>query len=92
MNALAFNGTLLPHGVRLNAMFASDIGHWDVPDVREVLPEAWELVEHGHLSEEDFSDFACGNVVRMLTDLNPRFFEGTAVAEVVRPYFSGTPG
>ena len=86
LNALAFNGTLLPHGVRLNAMFASDIGHWDVPDMREVLPEAWELVEDGHLSEEDFSDFACGNVVRMLTDLNPRFFEGTAVADAVRPY------
>jgi predicted TIM-barrel fold metal-dependent hydrolase len=86
LNVLAFDGKLLPRGVRLNAMFASDIGHWDVPDVREVLPEAWELVEHGHLSEENFSDFACGNVVRMLTDLNPRFFEGTAVADAVRPY------
>ncbi len=86
LNALAFNGTLLPHGVRLNAMFASDIGHWDVPDVRGVLPEAWELVEDGHLTEEDFSDFTCGNAVRMLTDLNPRFFEGTAVADAVRPY------
>ena len=31
LNALAFSGTLLPRGVRLNAMFASDIGHWDVP-------------------------------------------------------------
>jgi predicted TIM-barrel fold metal-dependent hydrolase len=86
LNAIAFNGRLLPRGVRLNAMFASDIGHWDVPDMREVLLEAWELVAHGHLSEEDFSQFACGNVVRMLTDLNPRFFEGTAVADAVRPY------
>ena len=86
LNALAFNGDLLPRGIRLNAMFASDIGHWDVPDMREVLSEAWELVEHGHLTEADFSDFTCWNVVRMLTDLNPRFFEGTAVADVVRPY------
>ena len=86
MNALAFNGTLLPRGIQLNAMFASDIGHWDVPDVRAVLPEAWELVEHGHLSEQNFSDFACGNVVRMLTDLNPPFFEGTALADAVSPY------
>ena len=50
LNALAFDDALLPHGARLNAMFASDIGHWDVPDVREVLPEAWELVEDGHLT------------------------------------------
>ena len=86
MNALAFDDALLPLGARLNAMFASDIGHWDVPDVREVLPEAWELVEDGHLTEEHFADFTCGNVVRMLTAMNPRFFEGTAVADAVRPH------
>ena len=86
MNALAFDRRLLPHHARLNAMFASDIGHWDVPDMRDVLPEAWELVEDGHLGEKDFADFTCGNVVRMLTDANPRFFEGTAVADAVRPF------
>jgi hypothetical protein len=85
MNGLAFDRARLPHRIRLNAMFASDIGHWDVPDVREVLPEAWELVEAGHLSEADFSDFACGNVARVLTDMNPRFFEGTSVAAAIRP-------
>jgi len=85
LNALAFNNGMLPHGARLKAMFASDIGHWDVPDLRGVLPEAWELVEDGHLTEDDFADFTCGNVVRMLTDMNPRFFEGTAVADAVRP-------
>jgi len=86
LNALAFNKAMLPHEARLNAMFASDIGHWDVPDVRGVLPEAWELVEEGHLTESSFAEFACGNVVRMLTSMNPAFFEGTAVAEAVRPY------
>jgi hypothetical protein len=85
MNALAFDRSRLPHGIRLNAMFASDIGHWDVPDVRAVLPEAWNLVEGGRLAEEDFADFACGNLVRLLTSMNPRFFEGTAVADAVRP-------
>jgi predicted TIM-barrel fold metal-dependent hydrolase len=79
MNALAFNRDLLPHEARLNAVFASDIGHWDVPDVRGVLPEAWELVEDGHLSGDEFRDFTCGNVVRMLTAANPTFFDGTAV-------------
>jgi predicted TIM-barrel fold metal-dependent hydrolase len=84
LTALAFDRGKLPHGARLNAMLGSDIGHWDVPDVRGVLPEAWELVEHGHLDEEEFRDFACGNLVRMLTAMNPRFFEGTAVEDDVR--------
>jgi predicted TIM-barrel fold metal-dependent hydrolase len=79
MNSLAFASGLLPHGARLNALFASDIGHWDVPDVRDVLPEAWELVEHGHLDEAEFRDFVCGNVVRAMTATNPSFFAGTAV-------------
>jgi predicted TIM-barrel fold metal-dependent hydrolase len=77
MNALAFDARLLPPGARLNAMFASDIGHWDVPDLRHVLPEAWELVEHGYIDESAFADFAYGNVVRFLTAANPSFFAGT---------------
>lgn len=84
MNALAFNRALLPHQARLNAVFASDIGHWDVPDVRGVLPEAWELVEDGHLSEDEFRDFTCGNVARMLTAGNPHFFDGTAVEDDIK--------
>jgi predicted TIM-barrel fold metal-dependent hydrolase len=90
MNALAFKNNMLPHGARLSAMFASDIGHWDVPDLRGVLPDAWELVEDGHLTEENFAAFACSNVVRMLTAMNPGFFEGTAVADAVRPYIGAS--
>src|SRR5262249_6794097 len=63
MSAVAFDRGLLPAGARLNAVFGSDIGHWDVPDMREVLPEAWELVEEGHLDAEAFRDFTFGNVV-----------------------------
>ena len=85
MNALAFDRDLLPHHARLNAVFASDIGHWDVPDMRDVLVEAWELVEDGHIDEDAFRDFTCGNVVRALTATNPDFFEGTVVADAVRP-------
>ena len=84
MNALSFDRQRMPYGIRLNAIFASDIGHWDVPDMREILPEAWELVEKGLLSREDFRHFTCGNVVRLMTAANPRFFEGTAVADAVR--------
>jgi hypothetical protein len=84
MNALAFDRKLLPHGARLNAMFASDIGHWDVPDMTDVLPEAWELVEHDHLGLDEFADFTCFNAIRMLTAANPDFFEGTVIGGVIR--------
>jgi predicted TIM-barrel fold metal-dependent hydrolase len=80
MNALAFDQRLLPKGGRLNAMFASDIGHWDVPDLRSVLPEAWELVEDGYIDEAAFADFAYGNITRFLTATNPSFFAGTVLA------------
>jgi hypothetical protein len=84
LNSLAFDRRVLPHGARLRAMFASDIGHWDVPDMRGVLPEAWELVEAGLLDEAEFRDFTYGNIVHMLTGANPDFFAGTEVAETVR--------
>ncbi|MGE0387264.1 MAG: amidohydrolase family protein [Gammaproteobacteria bacterium] len=88
MNSVAFSGSLLPHGIKLNAVYASDIGHWDVPDMRDVLVEAYEPVDHGHMSAADFRQFACGNVVRFLTDANPDFFAGTAVADAVRPFIA----
>jgi len=80
MNALAFNRAISPHGARLRAIFASDISHWDVPDIRGVLPEAWELVEDGHLDETDFRAFVCDNVAAMLQGTNPGFFKDTVVA------------
>ena len=80
MNALAFDTRLAPMGARLRAVFASDIGHWDVPDIRQVLPEAWELVERGLLDASGFRAFVCDNVAGMLEGTNPDFFAGTAVA------------
>jgi predicted TIM-barrel fold metal-dependent hydrolase len=69
----------LPNGVRLNALFGSDIGHWDVPDMRDVLHEAFELVEEGRLDDAEFRAFTFENVARFYTDTNPNFFKGTAV-------------
>src|SRR6266849_6289616 len=54
INAWAFNRKANPMGARLNAFFSSDIGHFDVPDMTEVVPEAYELVEHGLLDDDDF--------------------------------------
>jgi predicted TIM-barrel fold metal-dependent hydrolase len=79
-NAFAFDTRVNPFGARINAMFASDIGHWDVPDFRGVLPDAWELVEHGLVDEDGFRAFAFENVVRLFGGTNPKFFEGTRVA------------
>jgi hypothetical protein len=63
----------------LNAIFGSDISHFDVPDMREVLPEAFELVEDGLITSDDFRDFIFANAVRLWGEVNPRFFQGTAV-------------
>lgn len=79
MNAHAFNTRVNPLGARLNAIFSSDIGHWDVTDVREVVEEAFELVEHELITEEDFRDFTFTNAAHFYGDMNPDFFKGTVV-------------
>jgi hypothetical protein len=79
MNALAFARTLTPLGTRLRAIFSSDIGHWDVPEIEGVLPEAWELVEKRLLDEADFRDFTFAFPASHWKAANPAFFEGTAV-------------
>ena len=79
MNAAAFNPKMLPFGAKIGAMLSSDIGHWDVIDMRDVVEEAYEMVEDGLMTEDDFRDFTFGNPVRFFTDLNPAFFDGTAI-------------
>ena len=48
-------------------------------DVSQVLAEAYELVESGAVTPEDFRDFVFTNPVELHTRLNPSFFEGTSV-------------
>ncbi len=79
INAWAFNRKFNPYGARLHALFGSDIGHFDVPDMGEVLPEAHELVENGLITPNDFRDFVFANAVRLWTAGNPGFFKGTRV-------------
>jgi hypothetical protein len=80
MNATAF-GKTMPLGARINAIFSSDIGHFDVPDMLMPLPESYELVEDGLITPADFRDFTFANAVRLWGTQNPRFFEGTRVAK-----------
>ena len=43
--AHAFNDRANPLNVKINAIYSSDVGHWDVPDLTHVLAESWALVE-----------------------------------------------
>ncbi len=79
MNSVAF-GRTNPFGAKLNAIYSSDIGHFDVIDFRDPLPEAYELVEDGHITEDNFRDFVFANSVRLWGTQNPNFFDGTVVA------------
>jgi hypothetical protein len=91
LNAWGFDRARNPLGARLNGMFGSDIGHFDVVDMAGVLPEAYELVEDGAITAEDFRDFVFGNAARLWTGTDPSFFEGTVVADAVRALHQPTP-
>ena len=66
-------------GRQLKAMFGSDLGHWDVPVMAKVVTEAYEMVENGMITPEDFRKFTFTNVAEMYTAMNPDFFKGTVV-------------
>ncbi len=87
VTASAFDAKRNPFTPRLKAVYGSDIGHWDVPDMRDVTKEAYEMVEKGLITEADFRDFVFVNPVELWTGLNPKFFAGTVVegeVEVLR--------
>jgi predicted TIM-barrel fold metal-dependent hydrolase len=77
INSWAFKAN--PFGARLGAVFGSDIGHFDVPDMTQVLPEAYELVDDKLITGEDFRDFVFTNPVRLWAGNNPGFFTDTVV-------------
>jgi hypothetical protein len=88
MVAWAFNSKVNPMGVKFKAMMSSDIGHWDVTDMNEVVEEAHELVDHGLITEEDFRDYTFTNAATLYAGMNPDFFKDTvceaAVAKLLR--------
>ena len=79
MTSVAFNRRLNPLGMKMNAVFGSDIGHWDVMDARSILSEAWSLVEAQLLTLEDFRDFTFVNPAMLHLSVNPDYFAGTTV-------------
>ncbi len=83
MNGLAFMRDRWPFGATLHAMYGSDIGHFDVPSLPDVLHEAYENVEHGWMTDEQFRDFMYVNPARFYLESNPRFFDGTILESTV---------
>jgi predicted TIM-barrel fold metal-dependent hydrolase len=79
LTGVAFDPRVTPLGALVPAFFASDLGHWDVPEFDEPLAEAYELVEHGILDRHQLRDFLFVNPVRFYGSLNPDFFAGTAI-------------
>jgi predicted TIM-barrel fold metal-dependent hydrolase len=84
MSAVAFNPKLNHFGAKMQAIFSSDVGHWDVPDIGAVVAEAYELVERDLLTEEDFCDFTFRNAVKLHGLMNPDFFKGTLIQDSAR--------
>ncbi len=73
----------LPFGRQLQSIFGSDIGHWDVPYMRDVLHEAYEHGDKEMNDRDEFRAFTFENVARFYTDTNPDFFKGTVVEQEV---------
>jgi predicted TIM-barrel fold metal-dependent hydrolase len=90
-NAYAFNRKANPYGAKLNVLFGSDIGHFDVQDMKDVVPEAYELVEDELITKEDFRDFMFANPVRFWGEANPNFFKGTRVEKDARSFLDSNP-
>lgn len=75
----AFDNSRNPLGARLNAIFGSDLGHYDLMDMRDAAAEAYEGVELGIMSHRDFRDFVLVNPVKLHCGMNPDFFKGTII-------------
>lgn len=89
MTGVAFDRRMNHFGAQLNAIFSSDLGHWDVPDMARVLDETYELVEEEIVSAADFRKFVFSNVTHMYTAMNPDFFKGTVVESAVAAEVAG---
>jgi hypothetical protein len=75
--AWAFREDVNPLGARLRPVLGSDISHWDVRRMTDPIEEAYELVERGVITEQDFRELTFVNPVRLHGGANPRFFADT---------------
>ena len=83
-NAWAFNRAANPLGARLNALFSSDIGHFDVPDMAEVVPEPLRMPRTVTADP--------GAAAAFLADTLARGHEGVLVKSLAASYEAGRRG
>jgi predicted TIM-barrel fold metal-dependent hydrolase len=86
--AWAFNSKINPMGAKLKAMMSSDIGHWDVTDMSEVVEEAHELVDHGLITDDDFRAYTFTNAATLYAGMNREFFTGTVCESALAQLFA----
>jgi predicted TIM-barrel fold metal-dependent hydrolase len=91
LNALAFNSLGSPFGAKLCALYGSDLGHWDVPNMAEAAEEAYELVDRGVIGDQDFRDMVFTNAAEFWTSTNRDFFKGTMVEGEVNKLLAARP-
>jgi predicted TIM-barrel fold metal-dependent hydrolase len=86
---VAFDPKVTPLGALVPALFASDLGHWDVPEFDDPLAEAHELVDKGILNEEQLRTFVFENPVQFYGSMNPDFFSGTVLEKEATAELAG---
>jgi predicted TIM-barrel fold metal-dependent hydrolase len=68
---------------RLKPIFRSDVCHFDVVVLCEVMEVSYELVVLELITAYTFREFVFTNAARLHTALNPDFFTGTVVEDAV---------
>jgi predicted TIM-barrel fold metal-dependent hydrolase len=86
---VAFDTRVTPMGAVVPAFVGSDIGHWDVPSFEHPLQEAYEQLEHGVLTPEQFQEFTFTNAVRFYAGDRADFFADTTVETAAREAIKG---
>jgi len=89
LSSIAFDRRINPLGEQVRAIMSFDLGHWDVTNMDHAAAEAYEQVEDGLFSGEDFYKFGFENSVHLYADNNPDFFKGTAVEDEAAKVLSG---
>ena len=58
--------------------------------IPQILEEAYELVEHEAITEEDFKAFVSTNCIKLHGEVNPDFFTGTVVEDEAKKVLAGS--
>ena len=91
LNSWAYATDVNPFNGRLKTLMGSDIGHFDVVNMADVLKEACGPVDEGRITREDLRDFLFTNPVQFFGEANPNFFKGTSVEGAAEKLLASSP-